>query len=223
MIVLGFDASLSTCGVAVWRDGQVLARESMAMDRGQAERLMPMITEAMSAAGIEFATLDRIGVGCGPGSFTGVRVGLAAARGLALVTGCPVVGISTTEALAAAVHVTEAARADGIIAAVDSKRGDLFVQKFTPHGDRLSDIVALAPENVRAWSGQVRVLAVGDGVSMLRASWPDVIASAAGDSCDPSVIARLAAGRAPQEGGPAPIYIRPPDVTMVAGRGASVF
>ena len=81
MIILAFDCTAAACSVAVWRDGTTLAGARELMERGQAEALAPMIDACMKSAGVAFADVARIGVTVGPGSFTGVRVGLAAARG----------------------------------------------------------------------------------------------------------------------------------------------
>ena len=130
MLILAFDTAVAACSVALWRDGVVLAAARETMDQGQAEALMPMIEAVMAKAGASYAALDRVAVTVGPGSFTGVRVGLAAARGLGLAAHKPVIGVMTTEVLAAA--VAEAERKDGvhILAAIDTKRGDLYVQQF---------------------------------------------------------------------------------------------
>ncbi|GAM97212.1 tsaB protein [alpha proteobacterium U9-1i] len=100
MIVLAIDTALDACSVALTRDGEALAALSERMDKGQAERLAPMVRETMAEAGMTFASLDRIAVTTGPGSFTGVRVGLSFARALALALSKPCVGVSTLEALA---------------------------------------------------------------------------------------------------------------------------
>lgn len=100
MIILALDTALDACSVAIVRDGELLACLSESMDRGQAERLAPMTQEAVARARIAFADIDRTAVTTGPGSFTGVRVGLSFARALALALAKPCIGVSTLEALA---------------------------------------------------------------------------------------------------------------------------
>jgi tRNA threonylcarbamoyladenosine biosynthesis protein TsaB len=100
VIVLGLDTSLDACSAALVRGGQTLAEISEPMKRGQAERLAPMVREAIVRAQIAFSDIDRVAVTTGPGSFTGVRVGLSFARALALALQKPCIGVSTLEALA---------------------------------------------------------------------------------------------------------------------------
>lgn len=100
MIVLAIDSALDACSVAIARDGEVLSHVSEQMNRGQAERLAPMVREAAAQAGVAFDQIDRVAVTTGPGSFTGVRVGLSFARALALSIDKPCIGVSTLEALA---------------------------------------------------------------------------------------------------------------------------
>src|SRR3569832_1939804 len=97
MLILAFDTSIAACSVALIRDAAILAATREVMDRGQAEALMPMIERVMESARASYRDLDRIAVTTGPGSFTGVRVGLAAARGLGLASEKPIVGVLTTE------------------------------------------------------------------------------------------------------------------------------
>src|SRR5579872_7102287 len=101
MIVLGLDTALGACSAAVLAQGRPLAVRSEPMTRGHQERLALMVREAMEAAGLPFSSLDRVGVTVGPGSFTGLRVGLAFAKGLGLALAKPCVGVGTLEALAA--------------------------------------------------------------------------------------------------------------------------
>src|SRR6201747_259930 len=103
MLILAIDTALDACaaGVLDTDAGEMIASESQAMKRGHAEALMPLIGRVMKDSGIAFATLDRIAVTTGPGSFTGLRVGLSAARGLALAADRPAVGLTTLAAYAA--------------------------------------------------------------------------------------------------------------------------
>ena len=132
MIVLSLDTALAACSVAVTRDGDVLAALSEPMHRGHQERLAPMVEEAMRAAGLPFTAIDRIGVTVGPGSFTGLRVGLAFAKGLGLALDRPCVGIGTLEALAASDP------GPGLtVAVIDARRGQLYLQAFESGDNRM--------------------------------------------------------------------------------------
>jgi tRNA threonylcarbamoyl adenosine modification protein YeaZ len=105
MLLLAFDTAGPQCAVALARGDQdsfeILAGATERIVRGHAERLMPMIEAALDQSGLSFGDIDRIAVTIGPGSFTGVRVGVAAGRGLGLALGIPVLGIGTLHALAA--------------------------------------------------------------------------------------------------------------------------
>ena len=108
MRLLALDTATSACSAALWQDGTVLARHLQPMARGQSEALLPMVAAVMAEAGLAFADLDLLAVTVGPGTFTGIRIGLAAARGLALATGLPLAGIATTEAVAGGHSVARA-------------------------------------------------------------------------------------------------------------------
>src|ERR1700720_521013 len=103
MLILAIDTALDACaaGVLDTEAGKLLAQESEGMKRGHAEALMPLIARVMKASGVGFSGLDRVAVTTGPGSFTGLRVGLSAARGIALAANKPVVGVTTLAAYAA--------------------------------------------------------------------------------------------------------------------------
>ena len=102
-LVLGFDTSAAHCAAALLCGDRVLAARAEDMGRGQAERLMPLLQEVLAEGGAAWADLDRIGVGTGPGNFTGIRISVSAARGLALALEIPALGVSGFEAIA---HVT---------------------------------------------------------------------------------------------------------------------
>jgi tRNA threonylcarbamoyl adenosine modification protein YeaZ len=100
MITLGFDTSAAHCSATLLRDGVILSTKHEEMTKGQAERLIPLLEEVLAEASLTWADLDRIGVGIGPGNFTGIRISIAAARGLALSLNIPAVGISVLDAAA---------------------------------------------------------------------------------------------------------------------------
>ena len=218
MLILAFDASVAACSAALWRDGVVLATGRQPMDQGQAEVLMPLIEDVMARGGATYSALDRIAVTVGPGSFTGVRVGLSAARGLGLAAGKPVVGVLTTESLAAAVPETERGDAGSrakILALIDTKRGDLYVQQFDRDLNSVGSVEVMAAGDLARWIGPGPVLVVGDGAGVgAHAIGPHAILSRADALPEPAVLARLAAARAPVPGGPLPVYVRPPDAAI---------
>src|SRR6202166_4227803 len=121
MLILAIDTALDDCAAAVLDidAGRLIARESQAMMRGHAEALMPLIARVIKEAAIAFTALDRIAVTTGPGSFTGLRVGLSAARGIALAPDKPVVGVTTLTAYAAPVVSTNSKPA--VLAAIDAR------------------------------------------------------------------------------------------------------
>ena len=98
-LVLGFDTSAAHCAAALLSGDRVLASRSEEMGRGQAERLMPLLQEVLAEGGATWGDLARIGVGIGPGNFTGIRISVAAARGLALALDIPAIGISTFDVI----------------------------------------------------------------------------------------------------------------------------
>lgn len=226
MTVLALDTSGAACSVAL-RDGggRLLAHRFAALQRGHAERLMPMLREAMAEAGVEFAGLDLLAVTTGPGSFTGIRVGLAAARGLALASGLPLLGVTAFEALAAALPLAE--RRDGaLLVAIDSRRGDFFIQRFAA-GAPLAAPEAVSPEGLAAAVPAGRLLLAGDGAARAAAvlaavGHPALLASAAGPPDAAAVaavaLARWRPGERPPP--PLPLYLRAPDVTLPPARPA---
>lgn len=220
MLILAFDTAVAACSAALCsvspgRDATVLAAARATMVQGQAEALMPMIEAVMAQAGTRYAALDRIAVTVGPGSFTGVRVGLAAARGLGLAAGKAVIGVMTTEVLAAMGTETEPKAATNILAAIDTKRGDLYVQQFDGALREVRAVCALAPGDLAEWCAPGPTLVVGDATAVAAAELGQrAIVSVAEALPDMATLARLAATREAIAGGPLPVYVRPPDAVM---------
>jgi tRNA threonylcarbamoyladenosine biosynthesis protein TsaB len=215
--ILALDSALSACSVAVLADGAVRAVRRQAMARGQAETLLPMVCAALDEAGLGFGDLDRLAVTVGPGSFTGLRIGLAAARGLALATGLPLVGVTTLEALAAATD--PALRRDRVtVALIDSRRGDMFAQPFGADAAPLSQPAAADPSALDALLPAGPLLLAGDAapaaLEVLARAGRDVVLASDSAMPDPVAVARLAAARPLPDGPVAALYLRAPDVTL---------
>ena len=134
MRVLAIDTALEACSVAVLdtERSDVRAHESLPMQRGHAEALMPLIARVLDRAQLDFAALDRVAVTTGPGSFTGLRVGIAAARGIALAAGKPAIGLSTLAAFAAPFIAADDTLP--VVVAIDARHDHVYLQVFGPGG-----------------------------------------------------------------------------------------
>src|SRR5215468_9780869 len=172
MLVLAIDTALEACSAAVLDSdrGDIIASETIAMARGHAEALMPLIARVMDLADVEFAELDRIAVTTGPGSFTGLRVGIAASRGIALAAGKPAIGLSTLAGFAAPLIAED--DSTHVVAAIDARHGHVYLQVFGSGGRTLvAPRIATLRDAVRAAVvGSVRV--VGCAADKLAAAWP---------------------------------------------------
>src|SRR6266404_1795689 len=137
MLILAIDTALDACAAAVLDTdaSKIVAQESLPMKRGHAEALMPLIARVMKASGVAFAALDRIAVTTGPGSFTGLRVGLSAARGIALAASKPVVGLTTLSAYAAPIVGQNGEHP--IITAIDARHDQVYFQVVSGNGNSL--------------------------------------------------------------------------------------
>jgi tRNA threonylcarbamoyladenosine biosynthesis protein TsaB len=206
--ILAFDCSGAACSAAVVSDGVVLAERFAAMERGQAETLLPQIRDVMAEAGWSFADLDALATTVGPGSFTGLRIGLAAARGLALAARLPVLAPTAFEAYLAQIVPDEHIP---VVVAIDSRRGAVFVQRFA--ADRTaSDVPAsVDAESVGDWLPAGRFIVVGDGTA------PFAALVRPGLDIRPARIGAIDVARAAQaspDRPPVPLYLRAPDVTL---------
>ena len=212
MIVLGVDTCLNACSVAVVDGARVLAAAREPMTRGHQERIATLARDVAAMAGVDFAALGRIGVTVGPGSFTGLRVGLAFAKGLAAALGVPAIGVGVLEALAAE-------SADGLtIAAVDARRDQVYLQAFrdgVPLGPPEAAGLHEAREHVAAVAVGGAATLIGPGAPLLQSAAPGARLILA-DGADPAVVARLAASKPAQP--PTPLYLRAPDARLPGGR-----
>lgn len=201
MRLLVIDTALDACTAAVAHDGAVLAALSEPMARGHQERLAPLAQEAMAASGLSFAALDRIGVTVGPGSFTGLRVGLAFAKGLGLALDRPVVGIGVLDALAASTP------GPGLtVAAIDARREQVYLRRFRD-GAPLEAPAALSLDDALDRLGKAPVRLVGSGAPLLAARLPHATVVPV-TAPSPEALVTLAETAM----GPAsPMYLRAPD------------
>jgi tRNA threonylcarbamoyladenosine biosynthesis protein TsaB len=215
MLILAIDTALDACAAAVLDTGtsQMIARESLAMKRGHAEALMPLIARVMKDAGLPFAALDRIAVTAGPGSFTGLRVGLSAARGIALAAAKPVVGLTTLSAYAAPV-VSESGE-QPVISAIDARHDQVYFQAVSGDGSALiPPQVAPIAEMLAAWRFGPPHL-VGNAAQILADRWPADAAPPVTVDAQPAPdiawVAWLGAAISPSAAPARPFYLRAPD------------
>ena len=213
MTVLALDSTMAACSAAVWANGGIAARRRELRLRGHAESLVPMVAAVLEEARIDCAELDAIAATRGPGTFAGVRIGLAAACGLALACARPLVGLSSLEALAAGAEAFAAGRP--VVVAAEARRGQVYAQRFPegppPAAMSAAAAAALAPE------GPVAV--AGDAAARVAALMGARAAVAPGDGLpDAADAARLALGRAPRRAPPAPLYLRAPGARLPAAR-----
>ena len=215
MLILAIDTALDACAAAVLdtQAGQTIAQESQTMKRGHAEALMPLIGRVVAASGASFADLERIAVTTGPGSFTGLRVGLSAARGIALAANIPVIGVTTLTAYAAPM-VSE----DGehpVISAIDARHNHVYLQVVSGNGSALvRPRVTPIAEALDAWRFGAPYL-VGNAAGILAERWPShadaPLKVDAQSAPDISWVGWLGAAVSPNTAPARPFYLRAPD------------
>jgi tRNA threonylcarbamoyladenosine biosynthesis protein TsaB len=211
--ILALDAAGHACSAALWRDHGVVAEERRSMSHGHAVELLPMIERVMAAGRLDLRQVARIAVTVGPGGFTGLRIGLATARGLALAIGCPVIGLSSFQVAAAAI----AERPDRFLTVLDSRRAEPYVALLGRDLSFLRPPALMSPAELQALIVETGITTViGDGLAAVQtdgsASAPPQLVPAATDAV---TAARLAADPEHRFDLPAePLYLRPPDISQ---------
>ena len=215
MLILAIDTALDACSAAVLDTsaGNTIALESLPMQRGHAEALMPLIARVMKQSGIAFAALDRIAVTTGPGSFTGLRVGLSAARGIALAADKPVVGLTTLAAYAAPIVAENGAHP--ILSAIDARHDHVYFQVVGGDGSPLvrPKVAPIAEALGAAQFGALQL--VGNAAKILAERWPAEATPPV--KVDPQAapdinwVAWVGAAVTPESAPARPFYLRAPD------------
>lgn len=215
MLILAIDTALDACaaGVLDTAAGRLIAHESEPMKRGHAEALMPLIARVMKQSGVAFTALDRIAVTTGPGSFTGLRVGLSAARGIALAAGKPVVGLTTLTAFAAPIVAQNAEQP--VISAVDARHDHVYFQVVGGDGSSLVKPRVAPIEEALAAARFGAPHLVGNAARILADRWPaDALAPFRVDQQPaPEIgwVAWVGAAVSPDTAPARPYYLRAPD------------
>lgn len=228
MKILAIDTALGTCSVAVTSKNAVLACLSDKRLRGQAEQLIPMIEQALSDARVTYSDLDMLAVTVGPGIFTGLRIGLAAIRAIAVAANKPAVGVTTLQVLAASVMAKKVSKKP-LYVAIDGRRKECFLQKFDiTAGDfpqPLSEAQSVPLAEARNHFGAEPALIVGSGVELIVAqpgfASGHITPFPLDPDPDPLMIARQAEIKfktSPPIGPPDPLYLRAPDAKLPGGK-----
>lgn len=195
--ILAFDTSAAHCAAALLIGDRIAASRFEAMEKGQAERLLPLCEDLLAEAGLAWRDLTALAVGTGPGNFTGVRIAVAAARGLALSLGIPALGVTRLEAVTYGLPRP-------VMVVEDARRGEVYIQAFDPEpGEaRLTEVRALPHETeIRAFVGSAAALAA-EATGGRVVIQPLALTQA---------MAFIAAGRAGVQPRPAPFYLRGAD------------
>jgi tRNA threonylcarbamoyladenosine biosynthesis protein TsaB len=215
MLILAIDTALDACsaGVLDTGAGRLIAQESQPMKRGHAEAVMPLIARVIKQAGLAFTRLDRIAVTTGPGSFTGLRVGLSAARGIALAADKPIVGLTTLAAYAA--PVVSVNQQQPVISAIDARHDQVYFQVVSGDGGSLvPPRVAPIEEALKASRFGAPHL-VGNAARILADRWPAEAPPPfrvdAQPAPDITWLAWLGAAVSPESAPARPYYLRAPD------------
>ncbi|HBM90262.1 MAG TPA: tRNA (adenosine(37)-N6)-threonylcarbamoyltransferase complex dimerization subunit type 1 TsaB [Rhodospirillaceae bacterium] len=211
MIVLSIDSAGRGCSICIWRDGEILSLLEEKMERGQDARLIPMVQSALKEAYLDFDQLDRIAVTRGPGSFTGLRIGLAAARGIGFAAEKPVLGIDRFS-----IHfMQQAAQKKDILVVLDSRRAELYTCFMLALGEAQEPRL-MTPEEIKIFlASSQNVCVCGDAFDLL-GEHLNLSCFALSQESEAVTAAALAAMADEKDEvfHPRPLYLRPPDVTF---------
>jgi len=212
MRVLSLDTAGHACSACVWQDGEVLAHIEERMERGQDARLVPLILEVMAQAKTGFAALDRIAVTRGPGSFTGLRIGLATARGMGLAANKHVIGIDRFS-----VFRHQMKEAENLLVVLDSKRQELFCRLYSL-GETQEPCMMPIDEIATLAQSLPNLTLAGDANDLLRQQLPETVVLHPATESEAITSAVLASRAALDDPVflPRPFYLRAPDVTVSA-------
>jgi tRNA threonylcarbamoyl adenosine modification protein YeaZ len=219
MNVLGVETAQSACSVAVRTAGRLVASRSAATGQTQAERLLPMIAEALADAHLVYGDIHLLAVGVGPGLFTGVRVGLAAVRGLRLVLRVPAIGVSTLHAVAASALASS--RGATMYVVNDARNDEVYAQPFTADAAPLGEASLMTLEAAAAACPSGAVL-LGTAAALVAAHVRPTPRTLSGyGMADAAIVAALAEARAlsagfDDPGPPRPLYVRKPHARTLA-------
>ena len=214
MRVLGIETSTSQTAVALVEQGKLVVGRSLARPKQSAERLLPMIAELLAEAGWQRRDIERIGVSVGPGSFTGLRIGIACAQGLSLGLGVPLVGVTSLRAMARAVPE---ARAGTRVAVLDARRAEVFIGAYGsgPLAHELAPPQALSRNDARRLlEAQLAppLVWVGSGLSLL--DMPPSFSSAETNEPSAHAVGQLAEELDPADNPALPVYVRDAGATL---------
>ncbi len=213
--VLAIDTALGACSACIVQAGDPLplAAETIPMERGHAEALMPLLDRLSAQVDGGFESLDRVAVTVGPGSYTGLRVGISAARGIGLAASIPVVGVATLSAFLAPLMVGE--RRGLLTAAIDAKHGHLYIQAIAPGGRTIIPPGLMTYRDAIRLLGSGPIIIAGSAAPLLaaeaRAQGVEALISDASSHPDIAWVARLGALADPNQALPKPLYLREPN------------
>jgi tRNA threonylcarbamoyladenosine biosynthesis protein TsaB len=212
-MLLAIDTAANLCAACIWDDtaGKPLSAVTRDIGTGHAEQLMDVIAEALDGAGIAMASLTRLGVVVGPGSFTGVRVGVSTVRGLALGLKIPAIGVTTLEALAAEARSAHPDRP--VLAVIDARRDQFYSALFAANGAQTAEPAVLDREATlaRFKDPSAALVLTGSGAAVFTRALPEATVAGTAATAGIGTYAALAAAKPDEPAKPVPLYLRGAD------------